>query len=155
MLASTRNTGGEKTGRPRRLRGFARVALVLGWVVFWLNTAFFPCCETIAAALGGHAGNVSQSVSAVQPAHHPDDTHSGPPVHSPDPPCAYSLSAGPTIVGDYEVLTSDRSPQEWFAVDTPVVTSLTAVNHSANLALARAAPPPSLRLYLRTRRLLI
>jgi hypothetical protein len=141
--------------RPRGLRGFARVILVLAWAAFWFNTALFPCCEAVAAAFGDHSDDVSQSVSAAPPPHHSDATRSEPLDHSPDSPCGYTLNAGPPLVGEYEGLTPDRSPLEWFAVDVPVTTSLTAVNHSANLALARAAPPPSLRLYLRTQRLLI
>lgn len=131
------------------------MALMVGWIVFWLNAALFPCGEVIPAAFGAHAGNVSQSVSAVQPAHHPDDTHSGARVHSPDSPCAYSLGAGPPLVGGADVLTADRSSLEWFAVDARIATSITAVNRAADLVLARAVPPPSLRLYLRNQRLLI
>jgi hypothetical protein len=141
--------------RPRGLRGFARVGLAVAWVVFWLNTVLFPCCEVAAAVLGGHADNGSRSASAAPQLHHSDGTHSEPLDHGPDSPCGYTLISGPPLVGEYGVLTPDRSPLEWFAVDAPVATSLTAVNHSANLALARAAPPPSLRLYLRTQRLLI
>ena len=156
MLSWTRSSAKtSEARRPRGLRGFARAGLVVAWVVFWLNASLFPCCVTIAAAFGGQAGNDSQSVSSVAPAHHPDEPHSGPPGHSPDSPCAYSLSAGPTIIGEYAVLAADRSPQGWFAVDAPVATSPTAINHVANLALARATPPRSLRLYLRTQRLLI
>jgi hypothetical protein len=141
--------------RPRGLRGFARVGLVVAWVVFWLNTALFPCCEVAAAVLGGHADNGSRSASAAPPLHHSDATHSEPLDHGPDSPCDYTLISGPALVGEYEGPTPDRSPLEWFAVDAPVATSLTAVNHSTNLALAQAAPPPSLRLCLRTQRLLI
>lgn len=155
MLVSTRNMGGHEPERLWSRRGSARVTLVLASVVFGLNTALFPCCATMAVAFGGHAGTVSQSISVVQLAHHPDDTHSGTPVHGPDSPCAYSLGAEPTIVGEYAVPVADRSSLEWFAVDAPAATSLPAVSHSASLALARAAPPPLLRLYQRTQRLLI
>lgn len=155
MLSSAQSIGRQGAGIPRGWNRFARVAPVLAWVVFWLNAALFPCCDAIAAAFGGRAGTVSQSISAPQPAHHAEDAHSGPPVDSPDSPCAYSLSAGPTIVGEYEVPTADRSLQEWFAVAAPVAISLTAIDRSSNLALGRAAPPPSLRFYLRTQRLLI
>ena len=141
--------------QPRGLRGFARVGLVAAWVVFWLNTALFPCCEVAAAVLGGHADNGSQSASAAPPLQHSAATHSEPLDHSSDSPCGYTLISESPLVGEYEVLTPDRSPLEWFAVDAPVATSLTAANKSANLALARAASPPSLRLYLRTQRLLI
>ena len=121
-------------------RGFARMGLVAAWAVFFLNTALFPCCEAAAAVLGGHA----------------DATQAEPlEEHGPDAPCASSISAGPTIVGEHEVLSPDRSPVDWFAGDAPVAASLTAVNHSAILALARAAPPLSLGLYQRTQRLLL
>jgi hypothetical protein len=141
--------------RPRGLRGFARVGLVVAWVGFWLNTALFPCCEVAAAVLGGHADKGSRSASAVPPLHPSDATQSEPLDHDPDSPCGYTLISESPLVGEYGVLTPDRSPLEWFAVDAPVATSLTAVNHPAYLALARAAPPPPLRLYLRTQRLLI
>ena len=108
-----------------------------------------------AALLGGQADNGSRSASGAAPLHHSGATHSEPLDHSPQSPCGYTLISGPALVGEYEVLTADRSPLEWFAVDAPVATGLTAVNRSANLALARAAPLPSLRLYLRTQRLLI
>jgi len=141
--------------QPRGLRGFARVGLVAAWVVFWLNTALFPCCEVAAAGLGGHTNNASQSASAAPSLHPSDATHSEPLDHGPDSPCGTILISGSPLVGAYEVLTLDRSPLEWLAVDAPVATRITAVDHSANLAHARAAPPPPLRLYLRTQRLLI
>jgi len=56
--------------QPRGLHGFARVGLVLAWVVFWLNTALFPRCEVAAAVLGGHADNGSRTASAAPPLHH-------------------------------------------------------------------------------------
>lgn len=156
MVSSTRSSARmSEAGRPRGLRGFARLGLVVAWVVFWLNTALFPCCEVAAAVLGGHADNGSQSASATPPLHHSDATHSEPLDHGPDSPCGYTLLSGPPLVGEHEVLTPDRSPLAWFAVDAPVATSFTAVHHSANLALARAGPPPPLRLYRRTQRLLI
>ena len=141
--------------RPRGLRGFARVGLVMGWVVFWLNTALFPCGEVAAGVFGGHADNGSRSTSAAPPLHDFDATQSEPLDHSPDSPCGYNLISGPPLVGEHEVQTTDRPPLEGIAVNAPVATSLTVANHSADLALARAAPPPSLRLYLRTQRLLI
>jgi hypothetical protein len=156
MLSWTRSSAGtSEARRPRGLRGFARVGLVAAWVVFWLNSALFPCCEVAAAVLGGHADNGSRTASAAPPLHHSGATHSEPLDPSPDSPCGFTLISGPPLVGEYEVLTPDRPPLEWFAVDAPVAASLTTVNHSAILALARTAPPPSLRLYLRTQRLLI
>ena len=123
----------------RRLRGFARVGLVVAGVVFWLNTALFPCCEVAAAVLGGHPDNGSRTASAAPPLHHSDATHSELLDHRLDSPCGHTLISGPPLVGKYEGPTPDRSPLGWFAADAPVATSLTAVSHSANLA--RAAPP--------------
>jgi len=142
--------------QPRGLRGFARVGLVAAWVVFWLNTALFPCCEVAAAVLGGHADNGSLSAASAAPSlHRSGATQSEPLDHSPDSPCGTILISASPLVGAYEVLTPDRFPMEWLAVDAPVATRLTVLDHSANLAHARAAPPPPLRLYLRTQRLLI
>ena len=141
--------------RPRGLRGFARVGLVAAWVVFWLNTALFPCCEAAAAVLEGHADNGSQSASAAPPAHHTDATHSEPLHDSPESPCGDTLISVPPVAAAYLGLTPDRLPLAWFAVAAPVATGITAANHSANLALSRAFPPPSPRLYQRTQRLLI
>ena len=155
MFSSTRSVPGAPRARqPRGMRGFARGALVLAWVIFWINTALFPCCEAVAAAFGGHSNDVSQSASTAQPVHASDDTHSGRPDHSPDSPCGYTLSAGPTSVGMYALLAPDNSSPEWFAIDTPLAPGLAAVNNSANLAPRESHPPP-FRLYLRTRRLLI
>jgi len=128
--------------------------MVLGWVVFWLNTALFPCCEVLAAALSGQGRDVSPSISAAQPGHHPGDPHSGSPVHNSDAPCSDSLNPGTPLVGECQALTPDRSPAGFFAAVAPP-TTLTAVTPLATLVLARAPPPPSLRLYLRTQRLLI
>ena len=157
MLSRTRSSARiSEARRPRGLRGFARVGLVVAWVVFWLNTAIFPCCESIAAAIGGdHPGEVAQSASAAPLVHHSGDARSEGPDHGPYSPCEGALSAGPALVGEHEVLTSDRFPLHWVAVDERFALGLTAVAHRPSLALARAAPPLSLRLYLRTQRLLI
>ncbi len=142
----------------RRLRGphgFGRVILVLAWVAFWFNSALFPCCEAIAAAFGDHSDDVSQSVSAAQPAHHSDETQTECPHHRPDSPCGYTVSAGPTSVGMYALLAPDNSSLEWFAIDAPAAPALiAAVSHAEYLAPREPLPPPH-RLYLRTRRLLI
>lgn len=157
MLSWTRSSASKSEARrPRRLRGFARVGLVVGWVVFWLNTALFPCFEVAAAVLGGHADNGSLPASAASPLHDSNATYYSEPLdHSSDAPCGYTIISGPPTVGEHEALTSDRSHLEWLAVDAPAATGLAAVNGSANVTLAGADPPPSLRLYLRTQRLRI
>ena len=148
------NVGVSETRRPRGLRRTARAALVLAWVIFWLNTALFPCCEALAAAFGDHSDRVSHSASASQPAHHSDETHSEQPHHSPGSPCGHSLNAGPAINGEYAGLPTDRVHLEWVAMDMSSSVGLTVVNHSEILAPREPHPPP-FRLYLRTLRLLI
>lgn len=149
-------TGVSEVRQPRVPHGFARVVLVLAWAAFWLNTAFFPCCEALAAAFGDHPDDVSQSVSAAQPAHHSDETRSECPHHSPDSHCGHTLAAGPVINEVYAGLPTDRVHPEWFAIEVSAAADLTAVNQSAILALREyLSPPPSARLYLHTQRLLI
>ena len=158
MLSSTRSpTRMSETRRSRVLRGFARSGLMVAGAVFWLNTALFPCCEVTAAVLDGHAANESQSDPVAPSQHHHDAEQSDPGDHSPEPPCGDALTPGLALVGGHEVLAPDRSSHKWFPVDAPVATTLTAVNDSVTLALARAVPrpPPSLHFYQRTQRLLI
>ena len=155
MLPSMQSTGGDEAKRPRGLRGLARTGLIAAWVVFWLNTALFPCCEVTAAILGGHADSAMQSLSSAPSAHHSDSTHSEPLDHGPDTPCGDTLSADPPLGGEQGVRVPERSSLEWFAVDAPVSARFTSAFRAANVSLARAAPPPSLRPHLRTQRLLI
>lgn len=144
------------TIRPRGLRGIARVGLVVAWAVFWLNTAIFPCCESIAAAIGGdHAVEVTQSDTAATHAHAPGGGHFEVPNHDPHSPCEHAVGAGLVLVGEPEVLTSDRFPSHWLAVEEHFAPSLTAALHRPSLALPQADPPPPPRFHLRTQRLLI
>lgn len=157
MYSSARSI--TRVSEPRRPRGsywFARVILVLAWAAFWLNTAMFPCCEALAAAFGDHSDSVSQSTSAAQPAHHSEDTHSECPHHSPGSPCDHTLHAGPAISEVYAGLATDHVHLEWLATDVSVTAELTTIGHSANLTPREyLSPPPPLRLYLDTQRLLI
>ncbi len=154
-FSSTRSVPGVPMAkRPWGLRGFARRALVLAWIIFWINTALFPCCEAVAAAFGDHSDDVSQSVSLALPAHASDDTHSERPHHSPDAPCGYTLSVGPTSVGMSALLAPDDSSLQCFAIDAPAAPALTAVSQAEYLA-PREPPPQPHRLYQRTLRLLI
>lgn len=152
-FSSTRRMiGVSGTQRPRGQFRSAHV-MVLVWLVFWVNTALFPCCEALAAAFGSHSESVSQSVSAEQPAHHPDESD---PRHSPESPCDYALNAEPAIIdGAFAALPTDRVQLGWFAIDTAIAPGLTAVNHAANRAPREYQPPPQSRLYLHTQRLLI
>ena len=144
-----------EAGRPPCPRGIARVGLLVVWVVFWLNTALIPCCEAAAAVLGGHAESGSQSASAPPPLPLSDATHSEPLGDGHDSPCGYTLDPDPTIAGMSEVLTPGRSPLDWFSVHVPFAMSSTAAHRAADFTPARASPPHSLRLYLRSQRLLI
>jgi hypothetical protein len=40
------------------------MALVMAWAVFWINTAFFPCCEALAAAFDDQSDGISHNRSA-------------------------------------------------------------------------------------------
>ena len=144
------------TKRPRGRFQSVHV-MVLAWVVFWVNTALFPCCDAFAAAFDHHSEDVSQSVSAAEPAHHSDDPHSERLHHSPESPCDYALSAGPAIIdGAYvALLPTDHIQLVWVAITTPVAPDLTATNHAANRVPREYHPPPQSRLYLHTQRLLI
>ncbi len=156
MLSWMRNSARIPAGRPRGLRGFARAGLVMAWAVFWLNTALFPCCEAAAAVRGGHADSGLQSASAATPQNHAGAANLEPLAYGPDSPCGHTLIPDPPIVGANEVLLApDRSSLEWFAVDAPIATSFAAAHRAADFTLPRASPPPSLRLYQRTQRLLV
>ena len=156
MLSSTRSiTGVFGTKRPRRRFRSAHV-MVLAWVVFWLNTALFPCCDAVAAMFGDHTVRVSPSASAAHPAHHSDESHSERPHHSPESPCGYALNAEPaTIDGESAALPTDRVQWVWFAVAASAAPDLTTVTYAAYRAPREYHPPPPFRLYLHTQRLLI
>jgi len=132
------------------------VGLVLAWAVFWLNAAIFPCCESIAAAIGGDRPvEVAQSDSAALHAYLSADAHSEGSDHAPHSPCEHAVGAEPALVGEHEVLASDRFPLQWVTVEEYSPLGLTVAAHRPNLALPRAAPPPPPRFYLRSQRLLI
>jgi len=141
----------------RGLRGLARAWLVAVLAVFSLNSALLPCCEVVAAVLGGHAGNGSPTPSAAPVAHHSSPSHSEPSKHDHGLPCGDKLSSVPAIVGEHAVLISDRPVQIYLADNVPVARSHATEAHPTSLsgALARAAPLPSLALYMRTQRLLV
>lgn len=140
------------TKRPLSRFRTARMALVLAWVAFWLNSALLPCCESLAAAFN-NSDSVSQSASAAQPAHYSDETHSD---HSDKSShCDDTLDAKPAISRAYAALPVDSFHLDWIAIATPVASDLIAVTNSKNLAYRDYHPPPSIRRYLHTQRLLI
>lgn len=147
-------TGAPTTTQRQGTRGLRRTILLLAWGTFWLNTFLFTCYEPIAAALDGRSDTVSQSVSDARPAHDPAQTPPDRSDQSPDSNCGYDVSALPQSVDVVAALRSEFSSSEWFAIDAPVVPSLITGSHAENLA-PRGNPPPPLRLYLRTLRLLI
>ena len=157
MLSPTRSLpGGSGAKRPRG-RGRAAHVMVLAWVVFWFNTALFPCCDAFAAAFDHHSDAVSPSVSAAELAHHHDESHSERTSQSPESPCDYALNAGPAIIdGAYVALPTDHIQLVWVAIATPpVALDLTTANHAVNRVPREYHPPPQSRLYLHTQRLLI
>lgn len=156
MFPSTRTTTGvPDSWRPLRRRWSARMTLVVGWVAFWLTTAFFPCCETFATAFDHHTDGVSNSVPAAGPAHHSGPTPRDCQHHSPTAPCDHTLHAGAAINGDYIGLPTNRAQLEWIAIAVPLFAGVPAINPAANRAPRDYHPPPPFRLYLHTQRLLI
>ena len=142
-------TKASATRRPRGQRGFARVVVILAWVAFWANTAFFPCCEAIAASFGDQSA--AQVVSDAHPAHDTDETHTPHPEHSPHPPCGHVVSAAP----------ADFSQAAMLAVEHPELAPITlgatisllpAADRTSRLT-AYATPPPKVPLYLRDLRI--
>ena len=94
MIASTRNIAGiSEAGLPIRRRKFAHFALLLAWSAFWLNTAFVPCCEAIAAASDDHAEDVAQSVAVQSHTHGSYTTDGEHPHHVPASPCDQTPNA--------------------------------------------------------------
>lgn len=142
------------TRRPVRRCRIARVALVFAWVVFWVNTALFPCCEALAAAFDGHSDSAAHATAAAGPAHHSGGSHTERQDQNPSPHCA-TLNEAPAIDGVYAAPLTERVDLEWLAIATPLVLTLTTVNQSASLAPSDYLPPPPFRRYLRTQRLLI
>jgi hypothetical protein len=132
----------------KRQRGFARVVVVLAWLTFWLNTAFFPCCEAVAAGFGGQP---AAEVSDAHLAHDSDKTHTHHPDQNPQSTCGHIVSAGPTTSGPAAVLAAEHPN---FVSTTPGVTiaSLPAAISAFSLT-AYPAPPPKVPLYLRDLRI--
>lgn len=155
-MPTTRFLGRTSATRLPRGRGrFARVALVMAWIAFWLNAAIFPCCEAIAAVVGGdHAIEEAQSNATTPHAHLSGGAHSEGLGHDPYSPCEHALGAEPALVGEQEVLATDRFPLHWVAVEEHFSHGPTVGSHRPSFALPRAAPPP-LGFYQRSQRLLI
>ena len=134
---------------PSGQRGFARAVVVLAWVAFWLNTAFFPCCEAVAAGFGGQPA--AQAVADAHPAHDSDETHTHHPDQNPHPTCGHIVSAGPTISGPAAVLAAEHPNFVSIAPDAAVYSLPAAI--SAFSLTAYPAPPPKVPLYLRDLRI--
>ena len=139
---------------PLRQGRFARAVLASAWMVFWLNTALFPCCESLAAAFDGRPDSISQSTPAV-PAHHSDATHAEHPDPTRSSQCDFTLNAEPATDAAYAAPQSDRVHLDWFAVATLAAPDVTAVNHFASPSTIAYHPAPAFRRYLLTQRLLI
>ena len=136
---------------PLRLRRLARVTVVLAWIVFWLNTALFPCCEAVAAGLGGQPP--MQAVSGTHPAHASGETHPDHPDDSHNSPCGVVVSAAPATLGQADVLSA---PQPDIVSTAPgAAISLLPAADSTSTAIPDPAPPPKVPLYLRELRILL
>ncbi len=130
---------------------------MLAWLTFWLNTALFPCCEALAAALEEHIEDRSQSVPVAGHAQHPEATHVERANNVPDAHCDSEISAGPAINGEFAGLLADRGHVEWDAVHASAIARPFAADVSVEPAARDYLPPPParVRFYLRTQRLRI
>ena len=137
------------TTRPRGKHGFARVVVVLAWVTFWLNAAFSPCCEAIAASIDGQSA--AQVVSSAQPAHDSDETNTHHPDHSHNSPCDFVVSAGPAIMGHALILPAEQL--EFVSITPGAVISLSPAVVCAFSLTAYPTPPPKVPPYLRDLRI--
>lgn len=141
-----------KTSETRRLRGqhvFARAVVVFAWALFWLNAAFFPCCEAIAAGVGNQPA--AHADSDAHPAHGSDEKHSDHPDHSPHPPGCQSVSAGPATVSQAAVLAADHP--EFMSITPGATISVLPAAVTAFRLTAYSTPPPQIPLYLRDLRI--
>ena len=152
MLPSKQNIAREPKGKPPlRLRRFARVTVVLAWMVFWLNTALFPCCEAVAAGLGGQPP--VQAVSGSHTAHASGETGSEHPDQSHNSPCGVAVSAAAATLGQADVLSAAQPDIVSSASGAAI--SLRPAADSTSTAIPHPAPPPKVPLYLRELRILL
>ena len=142
-------TKGSATRHLRAPGGFARVVVVLAWVMFWLNAAFTPCCEALAVGFGGQSA--AQLVSSAQPAHDSAETNTHHPDHSHNSPCDLVISAGPAVMGQALVLPAEQL--DFVSITPGVVISLTPALVCAFSLTAYPTPPPKVPLYLRDLRI--
>lgn len=138
-----------RTRLPRAQRGFARGVVVSAWLAFWLNVAFYPCCEAIAAGVGDQPA--AHAHSNAYPAHDSDETHTGHPDHSPHPPCDQVVNAVPATFVQAAVLAADHPDLVAIAWDATISARPAAVN--AFGLTAYSTPPPNVPLYLRDLRI--
>ena len=123
--------------------------MVFAWAVFWLNAAFFPCCEAIAAGFGDPPA--AHSMSNAHLSHDSGETHTDHPDHSPHPPCGEVVSAAPA---DFSQAAIPAAGHPEFVSFTPIATIalLPAAGNISRLT-AYATPPPKVPLYLRDLRI--
>jgi hypothetical protein len=140
-----------ETKRPRAQRGLARLVIVLAWATFWLNSAFLPCCQAVAAGVGDQL--LTHAVSHTHPAHHFDETHTGHSHPSPHPPCDELVSAGPATFVQAAVLAAGHP--EFAAITSNATISVRPAAVSAFALTAYSTPPPKVPLYLRELRILL
>ena len=146
-----------RSGATRALgqRRSARLVLVAAWVAFWLNTALFPCCEALAAALVGHSDIPSQLAIGKGPPHDSGETHAAHVHHNQSIPCKTNVKSVSAISGTYALMPADHFHPVLLLSEGFVVADLRPLDHSAIRAPRNYHPPPPFRLYLQTQRLLI
>jgi len=149
------NTTQTRAMRPLNQRSSGRLVLLAAWLAFWLNTALFPCCEVLAAALVGHSEVLSQATidgRGPHPSHeaYAEHLHEGKSL-----PCAENGRLASAIAGAYAQLPEEPSLLQWFAIESSASADLRKLARASIASPLNYHSPPPVRVYRQTQRLLI
>lgn len=153
---TSKNNAVSKAASEAIYRCFANTALILGWTAFWLSTALFPCCDAFAEALDGHLQVATQTTGAAQVTAGSQVSDSAHVDHEPASDCGSMVDPGPPSAGEYASFPTDHPYIDCITRDVLFSFALTGVTEARLVALRDYHPPPPTgRVYLRTRRILI
>ena len=139
-----------QTRLPRAQRGLVRGIVIFAWLTFWINAAFFPCCEAIAAAVG-HEQAVH--TADAHPAHECDETHTDHPDHAPHSSCGQFVKTGPASIDQTAVFGDGQL--ELPAITPDVAIAVRPVEVNRFRLTSYSTPPPKIPRYLRDLRIRI
>jgi hypothetical protein len=125
----------------KRLAG----VFIAGWAVFWTATVLSPCCDVLAAAVPHSHGLHSMTA---------DDADDAAGDHAPHPQCATIVAIDMAAPNAVPLLVAKLQLPDAHCLPTAAMAPA-PVRQSEAFPAAYPQPPPLLRLYLRTSRLLI